>query len=48
MSNLCHDFIVDDREFKDYDDFKNNCRLKTIPDFNFAYDIVYRYAQEYP
>ena len=48
MSNLCHDFIVDDREFKDYDDFKNNCRLKTIPDFNFAYDIVDRYAQEYP
>lgn len=48
MSNLCRDFIVDDREFKDYDDFKKNCKLKTIPDFNFAYDIIDRYAQEYP
>lgn len=48
MSNLCRDFIVDEREFKDYDDFKKNCKLKTIPDFNFAYDIIDRYAQEYP
>ena len=48
MSSLYHDFLVDDREFKDYEDFSKNCRLKTIKDFNFAYDIVDRYAAEYP
>ncbi|MCR5494322.1 MAG: AMP-binding protein [Treponema sp.] len=48
MSSLVKNFLVEDREFKDYDDFKKNCRLKTIPDFNFAYDIVDKYAQEYP
>ena len=45
---LSHEFLVEDREFKDYDDFKANCRLKTIPDFNFAYDIVDRYAKDCP
>ena len=45
---LSHEFLVEDREFKDYDDFKAHCRLKTIPDFNFAYDIVDRYAKDCP
>lgn len=45
---LSHEFLVEDREFKDYDDFKAHCRLKTIPDFNFAYDIIDRYAKDAP
>ncbi len=45
---LSHEFLVEDRDFKDYDDFKAHCRLKTIPDFNFAYDIVDRYAKDCP
>ena len=48
MSSLYHEFLVEDREFTDYDDFKKNCRLKTIKDFNFAYDIVDRYASDFP
>ncbi len=48
MSSLCHDFLVEDRDFKDYDDFKKHCRLKTKKDFNFAYDIIDRYATEFP
>ena len=45
---LSHEFLIEDREYKDYDDFNKNCRIKTIPDFNFAYDIVDRYAQDDP
>lgn len=48
MSALYHEFLVEDREFKDYDDFKNHCRLKTKKDFNFAYDVVDRYATDFP
>ena len=48
MSSLHHDFLIEDRDFKDYDDFRCHCALKTIKDFNFAYDIVDRYAEEYP
>ncbi len=48
MSSLHHDFLVEDRDFKDYDDFKSHCALKTVKDFNFAYDIVDRYSEEYP
>lgn len=48
MSSLYHDFLVEDRDFKDYDDFKKHCRLKTKKDFNFAYDIIDRYATEVP
>lgn len=48
MSSLYHDFLVEDRDFKDYDDFKKHCRLKTKKDFNFAYDIIDRYATEFP
>lgn len=48
MSALYHDFLVEDRDFKDYDDFKKHCKLKTKEDFNFAYDIVDLYATEFP
>jgi len=46
--NLAHDYLVEDREFKDYDDFAKNCRLKAPENFNFAYDIIDRYAREEP
>ncbi len=46
--NFAHDFLVEDREFKDYDDFAKHCRLKAPKDFNFAYDIIDRYAKEAP
>ncbi len=45
---LYHDFLVEDREFTSYDDLKKNCRLKAPENFNFAYDIVDRYARETP
>ena len=48
MSSLYHEYLVDDREFTSYEDFKNNCKLKTKPDFNFAYDIVDKYATDFP
>jgi len=48
MSSLYHEYLVDDRDFNGYDDFKKNCKLKTKPDFNFAYDIVDKYATVYP
>lgn len=48
MSSLYHEYLVDDRDFTDYEDFKKNCKLKTKQDFNFAYDIVDRYASEFP
>ena len=46
--NLAHDYLVEDREFKDYNDFAENCRLKAPENFNFAYDIIDRYAREEP
>lgn len=48
MSSLYHEYLVEDRDFTNYDDFKNHCKLKTKQDFNFAYDIVDRYASDFP
>ena len=45
---LSHEFLVDNREFKDYEDMKDNLRLKAPENFNFAYDIIDRYATEAP
>lgn len=46
--NLAHEFLTNNREFADYEDFSKNCKLKTPENFNFAYDIVDRYAKETP
>ncbi len=46
--NLSGEFLVEDREFTSFSDFKEHCRLKAPQDFNFAYDIVDRYAYETP
>ena len=48
MSSLYHEYLVDDREFLGYDDFKKNCRLKTKKDFNFAYDVIDKYVSDFP
>lgn len=48
MSALYHEFLVEDREFKNYEDLKEHCRLKAPKDFNFAYDIVDKYATDFP
>lgn len=45
---LSHEFLVENREFKDYEDFSRNCKLKAPENFNFAYDIVDRYAKDAP
>ena len=46
--NLAHEFIKDYREYTSYADLKVNCRLVAPDNFNFAYDIVDRYAREDP
>ncbi len=46
--NLAHEFIKDYREYTSYEDLKANCHLTAPEDFNFAYDIVDRYAREEP
>ena len=45
---LSHDFLVEDRDFTSYEDFSKNCKLKAPENFNFAYDIVDKYAREVP
>ena len=46
--NLAHEYIKDYREYTSYEDLKANCRLTAPENFNFAYDIVDRYARETP
>lgn len=45
---LTHDFLVEDREFSSYEDLKAHCRLKAPENFNFAYDVVDKYAKLAP
>ncbi len=45
---LSHEFLVENRDFTSFEDFSNNCKLKAPENFNFAYDIVDRYAREDP
>ena len=42
---LSHEYLTENREFKDYKDFLQNCKLTKPENFNFAYDIVDRYAE---
>ena len=37
---LAHKFLVEDRELSNYDEFKKNCKMKSITEFKFAYDII--------
>lgn len=45
---LTHDFLVEDRDFSSYEDLKAHCRLKAPENFNFAYDVVDKYAKMSP
>ena len=45
---LSHEYLTENREYKDYKDFVANCKLTKPENFNFAYDIVDRYAELAP
>lgn len=45
---LSYKYLTENRPFKDYADFKANCRIKAPDNFNFAYDIVDEYAKIEP
>lgn len=42
---LSHEYLTENREYKDYQDFLKSCKLQKPENFNFAYDIVDRYAE---
>ncbi len=46
--NFYKDFVKDTKEFTDYEDFKANFELKIPSNFNFARDVVDRYADTVP
>ena len=48
LMNLIHEYLEENRDFTNYEDLKAHCRLKAPQNFNFAYDIVDRYAKETP
>lgn len=45
---LTQDYLVENREFTSYEDLKAHCRLKAPENFNFAYDVVDKYAKLSP
>ena len=45
---LYKEFIEDDRDFSSYEDLKKHFKIKIPDNFNFAYDVVDRYAREEP
>src|SRR5574344_220906 len=45
---LYREYLVDERNYTSYEDLKKNFKLKIPENFNFAYDIVDRYAKEEP
>ncbi|MCL2141520.1 MAG: AMP-binding protein, partial [Methanimicrococcus sp.] len=47
MSNLIHHFVPK-TSFDSYEDFKTSFKINIPKDFNFAYDVIDRYAKEYP
>ena len=48
MSSLYKEFLEDPKDFTDYEDLKKNFKIKIPANFNFAYDVVDRYATEEP
>ncbi|WP_445475616.1 AMP-binding protein [Methanococcoides methylutens] len=47
MSSFLEEY-VSRTEFESYDDYKENFKIKIPENFNFAYDVVDRYAEEQP
>ncbi len=46
--NIYRDYIEGGKDFADYDALKNGFKIKIPENFNFAYDVVDRYAKEDP
>jgi acetyl-CoA synthetase len=46
--NLLSDFVKNYREYTDYEDMRKNFALNIPNDFNFAYDVIDKYAQIAP
>lgn len=46
--NIYRDFVTGHRDYDTYDDLKANFRITVPENFNFAYDVVDRYAREVP
>ena len=44
--NIYKDFVAGHRDFDNYDDLKSNFKIEVPDNFNFAYDVVDRYARE--
>ena len=47
MSNLIHHFVPK-TDFTSYEEFKENFQIHAPENFNFAYDVIDRYAEEDP
>ena len=48
MSSLYKEFLENPKDFNGYEDLKENFKIKIPENFNFAYDIVDRYAKDEP
>ncbi len=46
--NIYKDFVAGHRDFDNYEDLKANFRIEVPDNFNYAYDVVDRYAKEAP
>ena len=46
--NIYKDFVAGHRDYDNYDDLKANFSIEVPDNFNFAYDVVDRYAAECP
>jgi acetyl-CoA synthetase len=46
--NIYKDFVAEHRDYDNYEDLKANFRIEVPANFNFAYDVVDRYATEAP
>ena len=45
---LYKEFVENDRDYLSYEDLKKNFKIKIPDNFNFAYDVVDRYAADDP
>src|SRR5574344_767715 len=45
---LYKEFVSDDRDYASYEDLKKNFKIRIPKNFNFAYDVVDRYAHDEP
>ena len=45
---LYKEFVENDRDYASYEDLKKNFKIRIPENFNFAYDVVDRYAKDDP